>query len=272
MGGILNILGSGVGVPDLDPGKPLRHPPGYLLEKDGVKILLESSPAIEFQLAKIHIDYASISTVAITHFHPDHFGGLVNFVFFSRIKNDILNKLPKTLQIIGPKTLKKRFLEIKNAYWERNTNPFKDVELIFQELSGNGGAIELSGKAKLKGYSTFHENEDTKALSLRIEFIDGYVFTYSGDSGNTASLIKSARSANLFLCEISADVGENMSGYGHLNPFLAGEVAKRAEAKELLLTHYWGNDQEEEIIREVERSGYAGKISLAKDLQKIELE
>jgi ribonuclease BN (tRNA processing enzyme) len=57
---------------------------------------------------------------------------------------------------------------------------------------------------------------------------------------------------------------------GHLTPTLAGRVAREAECKRLVLTHFYPPCDELDITRIVEKE-YSGEIILAEDLMKIEV-
>lgn len=267
----LTIFGSGVGFPNLEPGKEIRYPPGYLLERGGLQLLIEVSPLLEFRLASTGIDYSDIKTFCISHFHPDHFGGLFNFVFFSRVRSYFKGKLPNKIRIIGPEGLQERFTLMKDAHATKGIDQLEGLEIKFTELSGDGSEIKLEKDIALNAFSTFHESKETPALALRIEFPEGFVFSYSGDSGLTEGLRKATQNADLFLCEASADIGQDKSGYGHMNPGDVGKLAKESNVKRLLLTHYSGKDPEENVIRAVKEAGFEGEVALVKDFQQIQL-
>ncbi|NMB56453.1 MBL fold metallo-hydrolase, partial [Candidatus Beckwithbacteria bacterium] len=79
--------------------------------------------------------------------------------------------------------------------------------------------------------------------------------------------------ADLFLCDCSAPIDNKqiIKLNVHLNPKLAGEIAKNSNVKKLVLCHYSGLDSEEKMIKNCRKSGYKGEIVIAKDLQIIEL-
>ncbi len=265
----LTILGSGVGFPETANNPDLRYPPGYLLEKGGTQILFDCSPGVEFRLTKLGLDYSKIPVIAISHFHPDHFGGLVNYIFFSRVKGIFDGTLPKKFRIVGPETLKERFDLIKKAHWEDGVNPFDGVEVEFRELNGSGSFVDLGNSIRLRAYKVRHETINTKALAFRLEFSDGFVFAYSGDSGICDGLKEAARNADLFLCEASALMGEDKSGYGHLNPEEVGSLAQEIGVRKLVVTHYQLKYPASEVINEVKKTGFKGEVILAQDLQAI---
>jgi len=161
---------------------------------------------------------------------------------------------------------------MREAFWkiwallvpEHPTSIYNGVlKLNFVELCG-GEQIDFY-ESKLLAFSVFHAYGKILALAYRLE-TPGGVFVYSGDSGAGLDLEKAARNADIFLCDCSADIGEDKSGTsGHLNSYQAGELALKTGVKKLWLTHYSGKDSPEEIIKECSRSGFSGEVLVVKD-------
>ena len=63
----------------------------------------------------------------------------------------------------------------------------------------------------------------------------------------------------------------NKATIGFTNPRQAGEAAKRAGAKKLVLTHYSGRDADGAMLEDVRRSGFEGEIVIAKDGDRYEI-
>lgn len=105
---------------------------------------------------------------------------------------------------------------------------------------------------------------------------DGLVVAYTGDTGPDPCLPELARGADLFIAEASdrrqrpdtpsATEGQRM----HLSAHDAGAAAQAADAKALLLTHFWpGNDRE--ASRNEAAAAYDGKVLLADEGMQIDL-
>ncbi len=76
-------------------------------------------------------------------------------------------------------------------------------------------------------------------LGIRVEAGDKR-FAFSGDTAWCPQIIDLAHGTDLFLCEASLFDKESPGGYrGHLSAKQAGEVAREAGVKRLLLTHLW---------------------------------
>lgn len=74
------------------------------------------------------------------------------------------------------------------------------------------------------------------AFGFRIE-VAGTVLAYTGDTGPTDALLDLARDADLLLAEASFRQGDDNPPHLHLTGVEAGELATKAGAKRLVLTH-----------------------------------
>jgi ribonuclease BN (tRNA processing enzyme) len=87
--------------------------------------------------------------------------------------------------------------------------------------------------------------------------------TYSGDTGPFPALEELARDTDLFLCEAAFADGREQIPDLHLNGRQAGEVAERAGARRLVLTHIapWTDPQANLAAA---ATAYPGPLELAK--------
>jgi ribonuclease BN (tRNA processing enzyme) len=127
--------------------------------------------------------------------------------------------------------------------------------------------IEFADDSELLSFPVYHGFGKVNALAFRLVLASGRVVAYSGDTGTCPGLIQAAKDADLFICEASAPLGNDAmaTGYGHLNPRQAGEVAKVCGVKKLVLTHYSGRDPDEAMLVDCRLSGFEGEIVIAKD-------
>ncbi len=143
------------------------------------------------------------------------------------------------------------------------------MKLEFVELR-DGQEIDFYD-SKLSAFRVFHAYGKVETLAFRLESPRG-VFTYSSDSGPCPRLKKAAQDADAFLCDCSADIGQDKSTTsGHFNPYQAGEFAQEAGVKRLWLTHYSGKDSPKAMIKECQRSGFKGEVLVVKDGDKLPL-
>jgi ribonuclease BN (tRNA processing enzyme) len=92
------VLGSGVGVPNLK-----RTYPGLFVKVGTEGVLLDPGPASVRQLLELGFDYNDVSSIVLTHFHPDHCLDFVSFLFACKYP---LKQRKGNLTVIGPIGLK----------------------------------------------------------------------------------------------------------------------------------------------------------------------
>lgn len=264
----LIVLGSGTCVNGMGWEKKDRWPPAYILK--GVSkdlVLLECSEGTRYRINQIGLEYTKVSDILITHVHPDHFD-LIPFIQSLAVKSMWSEgKFCKNkIRIIGPEGIKKTFWNIwRLLVPECPDSIYGLVEIDFVEMSDNQSLNFYD--SVLKTYSVYHASGRANCLAFRLEFNDGKIFAYSGDSGLCDGLTKAVNKATIFLCESSSNIGEDKSNYGHLNPFEVGELAKENEINCLNLVHFSGKNSPKEIIKECRRGGFVGKINVCFDKQ-----
>ena len=64
------------------------------------------------------------------------------------------------------------------------------------------------------------------------------MIAYCTDTGVCDSLRELAHSADLLITESSLKLGQRLEEWGHMDPREAAGIAKQAEVKQLLLTHF----------------------------------
>ncbi|QPK82912.1 MBL fold metallo-hydrolase [Corynebacterium qintianiae] len=106
-----------------------------------------------------------------------------------------------------------------------------------------------------------HTAKESHALRVE-ERATGRVVAFSGDSGMTDTLVDAARGADVFLCEAAwGPSAEGKPDGMHLSGDQAGEIARRAGVKTLVLVHIqpWAD---KEATLAAARSEFDGKILL----------
>ncbi len=198
-----------------------------MLEADGSRVLLDCGPGVLGRLRET-AKWPDVDAIAITHFHLDHWGDLVPWVW--------------------------------GSFYLASNGPVPKPALWVQP----GGAAFLSGLGEQLGFPdmferTFHLNEyapntpfqigklaviPTRVPHYRLETYafrvqsNGAVLAYSGDSAPSPELVEAARGADLFVCEATLLRGElDGEPRGHLSLDEAVEAFEASGAKRLLVTH-----------------------------------
>jgi ribonuclease BN (tRNA processing enzyme) len=218
----LNVIGSSPAWPN--PGS--AHS-GYIVEADGSRVLLDCGPGVLGRLREEAV-WPDVDAIAITHWHLDHWGDLVPWVW-GTFYLGTNGSMPKPALWVQPGGAE--FLE---ALGDRLG--FPDMfERTFHLSEYAPDTPFTIGELAVTPTRVPHYLLQT--YSFRVQ-ANGTVLTYSGDSGPSDELVESARDADLFVCEATLLRGE-LDGQprGHLSLDEAVEAFEASRAKRLLVTH-----------------------------------
>ena len=245
----LTILGSGTAAPLLS-----RNCAGYILEIDDKKLLFDSGAGTIRRLLELKVDLFEIEHIFYTHLHNDHINDLGAIIW----SNNYGLKRTKSLNLYGPIGFKKyynillnKILKPTKLYFKISIKEFKNYIIKINDIV-------------LKTKSIIHSTT-TKSIAYRIEH-KNKTFVYTGDTDYCDEVIEIAEDADALLIECSLP----KKIQGHLTPSLAGKIAKQANAKHLILTHFYPQMLKTNIKKECSKE-FSGKITLAKDKMKINI-
>jgi ribonuclease BN (tRNA processing enzyme) len=200
---------------------------GYLVEDDG-RLLLDCGPGVLAKLRERDGGWPRVDSIVVTHWHLDHWGDLVPWVWGSMFGLGRDMGLPELW--VPP-----RGIEDLAAFGTRfgTANMFERV-FRMQEYT-DGEAFETAAGLKVTPMRVPHYTIET--YGLRVANTTA-TLAYSGDSAPSERLADVARDADLFLCEATlADGALDGEPRGHLSVAEALEVFESSGAKRLLLTH-----------------------------------
>lgn len=221
----LVVLGSGTSIPHA-----LRASPGYWLETEGGRALLDISADVSHRLAQEGLDWANLDAIWISHFHLDHLGGLAPFLFGTRNAPQMQQRT-RPLKIYGPAG----FTKILQAIDE--SNDYRLLQQPFpveQKEVEPGNEFELVPGTTSVAFSTPHTRE---SLAIRVKDKGGSVLVYTSDTGWSDELAEFARGADLILSECSFP--QNKPVKTHLELSETMRMAKISQPKMLLLSHLY---------------------------------
>jgi ribonuclease BN (tRNA processing enzyme) len=221
----LTILGCSGSIPG--PGQAAS---GYLLEADGFLLAVDFGNGTFAELQARH-DPFDLGALVLSHLHPDHcadFGALT--VLRRYHPHPPFDVYARRLPVHAPENAP---LRLAKAYAPN------DVELAETDLSDVYSFHALNGETARLGpfeLCAVPVNHPTEAFGLRISH-GGRTLAYTGDTGPCDSLDDLARGADVLLAEATwTDSPERPPGV-HLSGKQAGQLARRAGAGQLLLTH-----------------------------------
>ena len=217
----LTVLGCGDAF-----GNGGRNNTSFLITNDEEGVLIDCGATTLVRLKQEKIDLASISTIIITHFHGDHYGGLPFFLISKlfELQND------NPLTIIGPKGIEKRTLQLQEAMYSGTEADIKKLNLIFLEYA-EGKSLEIGDKV-VHAFEVNH-SPPSNPHGIRLEW-RGKKIAFSGDTSWTDKLIPLSADADLFICE--CNFMDSVS-FGHLSYEEIHKKRSSFECKELWLTH-----------------------------------
>ncbi len=230
---------------------------GYLLQQDGLNILLEAGSGSLSRLMNV-IDFRRLDAVIISHLHHDHYSDL--FVLRYAIEGGRRNggrDRPLPLFLPGaPADGYSQLAGYDGAFIATA------IENLPQESMGRDlMAYSLPiGGLKFRFVPSKHP---VPGYSIAVGEPGGLVF--SGDTARTKAIALLAQNAALFLCEASgqdsdAEAMEDM----HLTAGQAGELAREAGVKRLLLTHFWPEYDPAVLGRQAEKT-FKNHVELARE-------
>ena len=268
----LQILGSG------GPEFSDRASSSYLVFVDNkAKVLVDMGAGSFKNFSKSGAKIEDLRVIALTHLHIDHSANLVPFM-----KGGYFSPRKDTLPILGPtgnkyfpdiKTFVQRLFGINGAYsymkdiltTHSSSFRLKPIVLSKNRQTLNFGDINIT--------STKVNHAIVPALAYSIE-VEGKKIVFSGDtSAKSDNLIKLAKNADYLVAHhaITQNAGK-IAKKLHMTPLRIGEIAKKANVKNLVLSHrmlrtYGHEKQSEKLIRQ----NYKGNIIWAEDMMKIKI-
>lgn len=242
----LTVVGSSGSFPGPDAAAS-----SYLVEAEGFRLVLDLGNGSLGELQR-HVQLDEIDAVLLSHLHSDHCMDLCSF-YVAR-KYDPEARFGKKLPVYGPRGSADR---MARAYFDAAQRGGLDDVYDFQTLSPGTLAI---GPFDI---SLGRVNHPVETFATRLEH-GGRALTYSGDTGESDTLVSLARGADLLLCEATFREGRDEARDLHLSGRQAGEHAARAGVGRLVLTHIPPWNDKQRSLDEAQQSSYDGTIDLAR--------
>ncbi len=293
------LLGTGGMMP-----LPYRWLTSMMARYNGTGILVDCGEGTQIALKEKGWSPKPIDVICFTHYHADHISGLPGMLL--TMGNA---ERTEPLLLIGPKGLTKVVSALRviapELPFEVNCMELTEAE---QTIAFDGFRIEtyrVNHNVLCYGYNIVVERigrfDVNRALQLNIpknywnrlqkgEIIEteagtltpdmvlgeprkGLKVTYCTDTRPTESIVRAAAGADLFICEGMYGEPEKQQKareYKHMTFYEAAELARRADVKELWLTHYSPSlTRPEEYMREV-RAIFPNAVA-AKDGRSVNL-
>jgi ribonuclease BN (tRNA processing enzyme) len=199
---------------------------GYLVESEGGRLLLDCGPGVLPRL-RAREGWPRVDAIAITHFHLDHWGDVVPWVWGLQF-GPAADFDPPELWL--PPGGRETLARLGEHLGQRDM-----FEAAFRIEEYADGAPFTAAGSTVTPRRVLHYK--MLAFGFRVSQ-NGTTLAYSGDSGPSDALPELAQDADLFLCEATL-LAPNPEGgtRGHLAAAEAAEAFRASGAKRLLLTH-----------------------------------
>lgn len=295
------VLGTSSAVPT-----KLRSHNGYVLRWDEQLIMFDPGEGTQRQCSLAGVSVSKLTGVFITHFHGDHCLGLPGVV--QRRTHDNVNNPPPhkplpiyypgegqeyydrlvrasifadaservsmpitesgPLEPLGKLSVTALPLEHRCATFGYRIEEPESVNLDKEKLDYYG--IDSSASAELKSVGHVEVNDRRVELEEVSTKRPGQSVAFVMDTAPCNNAVELARGVDLLVCESTYMESEQdlADTHKHMTARAAGELAAKAGAKQLLLTHFSSRyDHVEELGDEARR--FHNSVHAAKDLDSI---
>lgn len=191
---------------------------GYLLQTDQHHILLDCGSGVLANLLK-HIRPYQLDAVFLSHYHHDHCADIGCLTYASKFALHFKKRVQPLLIYGNSQSPRFSDLTFREYTVGKEINP---------EI-----CIDVKGM-KVSFFQTVHEEYN---LAMRFEYRNK-VLVYTGDLGPATEIAGFCSGADLLVCETSLFEHEGGLFPGHMTTKETAELARKAQAKALLLTHF----------------------------------
>jgi ribonuclease BN (tRNA processing enzyme) len=227
----------------------------YLVEADGFRLLVDFGPGSLSALQR-YAGLHAVDAILLTHLHPDHMLDACSYVVVRRYDPD--GPFPP-IPVYAPSGAPTRIA----AAYSGEDDPLEDVYTFYGLQPGSFpiGPFQVV---------VDRVNHPIETYGARIEHGDR-ALAYSSDTAPSDALLRLAHRADAFLCEASYIDGMDNPPDLHLTGREAGEIATKASAGRLLLTHLvtaWGS---EALTYEAATQTFAGEVEIVRPGARYEI-
>jgi len=230
-----------------------RTAPCHWVGQGQLRILLDCGAGALHRLAEFGLPWQQITHVVLTHFHPDHFGELPMLVFALRHAAEPPRKDP--LVILGPAGTVRLVKALAQGFGPWLLDPGFPIGVLDVR---EGEPFPLNAEVSLETCRVPHTPE---SVAVSITAPEGRL-VYTGDTGPSGELAAWATGCDLLLAECS--LPEPLGVDIHLTPEQAGDLAREAAARRLVLTHFYPPVETSDPARAA-GARFKGPIAAARD-------
>ncbi|MQA74203.1 MAG: MBL fold metallo-hydrolase [Solirubrobacterales bacterium] len=237
---------------------------GYLVSDGETTVLLDCGSGV-FARLREQIDYVDVDAVVISHLHADHFIDVLAYAYALLlaprqqpvpVAGHPGTAEPARPRLIAPPGAAAAFRTLCGIWGDEAL-----VEEAFRiEEYDASTPVEIGSIratfSEIPHYVLTHAVELTSSTG-------GGRFTYGADCRPCHELVEVATGTDLLFVEATLPRPERTGIRGHLTPREAGEHARRAGARRVVLTHI-SDELDAEWAREEGSAGFGGPVEVAR--------
>jgi ribonuclease BN (tRNA processing enzyme) len=235
---------------------------GYLVQEGETTLLLDCGGGV-FGKLREHIDYTEVDAVLISHVHADHFIDLVPYAYALLltprqqpvpVAGHPGTSDPARPRLIVPPGARETFRTVVGAWGHDGL-----IEDAFAVEDYDRDSTVTVGPLT----ATFAEVPHF-ILTHAVNLVSGAGrFTFGADCRPCEELVDVARDTDLLFVEATLPRPERTGIRGHLTPEEAGDHARRAGARRVVLTHI-SDELDAEWAREEGSRAFGAPVEIAR--------
>ena len=259
----LTILGTSAAYSGKNEGCP-----SYLISSNGKHYLLDAGPGC-VSLLQNYIRITDINAIFLSHLHADHVSDIYTLryaVYIAQHEGLMQQHMP----IYMPKSPRKTYRFIKETIKKEFT-----ITEITEKLKLHLNGMDVSFKKTVHPVNTFavrfeaFENDSSDGFSGNKT--GEKTIVYTSDTGFFEELSSFSSGSHILLAEATfQNSDKKLENLGHMTAEQAGELATKAGAEKLILTHIIPPYDKNISLKEAKRS-FAKDIVIAERGQEFTL-
>lgn len=292
-----------LGTSGMQPTKERALPSIHLAYRDE-NLLLDCGEGTQRQMRIANLKPTRLTKILITHNHADHLLGLAGL-----IRNLVANEFRGVLEIYGPKNIDYYLKNLINCTIPPNIAFNIKLAIvkegtIFENSYFKIEASRLKHTAECYGYSIIEKDRRKINLAYLKKFnlvqhpilgklqkgediiwqnkkitaakattiVKGKKLAYATDTAFCMEAVELAKNADLLISEstFADEQKEEADSYLHMTASSAAKIAKKAKAKQLILTHISQRYKDSKIL-EKEAKKIFKNVKIAEDFLKVEI-
>jgi ribonuclease BN (tRNA processing enzyme) len=236
---------------------------GYLIKEGDFALLMDCGNGVFSKLRDV-CDYVDVSAVVLSHLHADHFLDLIPFSYaltYAPRQQPVAvagwpgTDHPSRPQLYAPVGAGEMFRQIVGCWGNEDL-----IDNAF-DLREYNGPDELSVGPFTVRFREVPHFTTTYAIDL---VANGSRLTFSADCRPNDGLVQFATGTDVLLIEATLPRPERTGIRGHLTPEEAGDHARRAGARRVILTHF-SDELDREWARASAAASFGAEVELARE-------